>query len=228
MSDRGQQSFLRLPGFAARLYDSLTHIGAVQLQHREIACDLASRIVRGRILDVGTGSGRLLFELRQLSPAFELYGLDISASMVKLARTQLSGHGIEIRQGGIQNSGYDNNFFDIVTCTGSFYLWDSPQECLEEVFRILKPQQSAYLFETYRDCDKGEVRKAMKTNLAGENLVRRALAPRFFMKQLGMTYQTAEVAAIIRQTRFAPSYAIDPIRLGGLPAWLRIRLTKEA
>ncbi|MGA3136170.1 MAG: class I SAM-dependent methyltransferase [Terracidiphilus sp.] len=228
MSPRGQQSFLRLPGFAARLYDSLTQIRAVQLQHREIACDLASRVDRGRILDVGTGPGRLLFELRQLNPAFELYSLDISASMVELAKAKLPGPGIEIRQGGIHDSGYDDNFFDIVTCTGSFYLWDSPRECLEEVFRILKPRQSAYLFETYSDCDKNEVRKALKINLAGENLVRRALAPRFFMKQLGMTYQTVEVDGIIRQTRFAPSYAIDPIRLAGLPAWLRIRLTKEA
>jgi len=226
MRSRGQSSFIRLPGFAAKLYDRLTRTAAIQLQHREIACYLASRIECGRILDVGTGPGRLLFELHQLNPAFELFGLDISASMVELAKAQLLGPGIEIRQGDIQNSGYYDNFFEIVTCTGSFYLWDSPRESLEEVFRILKPNNSAYFFETYRDCDLSEVRKAIKANLIGENLALRALAPRFFLKQLTMTYTTAEIAALIRQTRFADNFSIDAIRLGGVPAWLRIQMTK--
>ncbi len=228
MKSRGQRAFIGLPGFAARLYDSLMRARAMQLQYREIACDLASRIDRGRILDVGTGPGWLLFELCQLSPAFELYGMEISASMVELAKRQLSGYAIVIQQGDIRNSTYDDDFFDMVTCTGSFYLWDFPRECLEEIFRILKPRHSAYLFETYSDCERSTVRNALKSNLAEENLVRRVLAPRFFMKQLRMTYETAEIVAIIRQTRFAPSFSIDRIRLAGLPAWVRIRLTKEA
>jgi ubiquinone/menaquinone biosynthesis C-methylase UbiE len=228
MTSRGQRSFADFPSIAAKLYDSMTRTRAIQCQYREIAADLASRIESGRILDVGTGPGRLLAELRQLNPAFELYGLDISASMVELARRRLSGLGIDIRLGDMQHSGYDDNFFDIVTCTGSFYLWDAPQKCLEEVFRILKPGQSAYLFESYRDCDQAEVRKGLKTNLKGESLVRRVIAPCLFRKQLGMTYRMAEVATIIQQTRFARSHAIDRIRLAQLPAWLRIRLTKEA
>lgn len=147
--------------------------------------------------------------------------------MVELAQRQLSGVGANIRLGDIQHTGYAADFFDLVTCTGSFYLWDFPRECLEEVFRILKPHQSAYLFETFKDCDMRELRKVLKTNLGGENLVRRTLAPHFLMKQLRMTYSKDEVAGIIHQTSFAHSYAIDPVRLGGLPAWLRIRLTKE-
>jgi ubiquinone/menaquinone biosynthesis C-methylase UbiE len=228
MNSRGQRSFAGIPSFAAKLYDNLTRTKAIQCQYREIASDLASRIDRGRILDVGTGPGRLLSELRQMNPAFELYGLDISASMVDLARRQLSGLGIDMRLGEIQHTGYDDDFFDLVTCTGSFYLWDNPRECLEEVFRILKPHQSAFLFESYRDCDRAEVRKALKANLQGESLVRRAIAPHLFSRQLGMAYRTAEVAAIIQETRFARSYAIDRIRLAQVPAWLRIRLTKEA
>lgn len=176
---------------------------------------------------MGAGPGRLLFELHKLNPAFELFGLDISQSMVEVARKKLSGLGIDIRLGDIQHTEYEDNAFDVVTCTGSFYLWDFPRECLEEVFRILKPHHSAFLFETYRDCDMREVRNALRINLRGENVIRRVLAPHLFMQQLRMTYFTDEVALIIQQTSFAHSYAIDPVRLGGLPAWLRIRLTKE-
>lgn len=228
MNSRGQRSFADFPHFAAKLYDSLTRTRAIERQCREIAADLASRIDRGRILDVGAGPGRLLAELRRLNPAFELYGLDISTSMVELAQRRLAGLGIDLRLGEIAHSGYDGDFFDLVTCTGSFYLWDSPRQCLDEVFRILKPGCSAYLFESFRDCDRAEVRQAIKANLRAENPLRRLIAPRLFLKQLGMTYRTEEVAAILQQTRFAHSYAIDPIPLVNVPAWLRIRLTKQA
>lgn len=227
MGSRGQSGFVSLPRFAARLYSSLMQTRATQDQHREIAADLASRMERGRILDVGTGPGQLLIDLHQLNPGFELFGLDISESMVELARRQLSVFGANIQLGGIQHTSYEDDFFDIVTCTGSFYLWDSARECLGEIFRILKPHHSAYLFETYRDCDKLEVYKAIRANLRGENLVRRTLAPHFLEKQLQMAYYSEEVAGIIQQTRFAHRYAIDRIRLAGLPAWLRISLTKE-
>jgi len=226
MASRGQRSFVNLPGFAAKLYSGLTRTRAFQRTLREVAAELASRITRGRILDVGAGPGRLLFEFHRLNPAVELYGLDISAAMVELARRKLSGLGANIRQGDIQHAGYEDDFFDLVTCTGSFYLWDHPEECLEEIFRILKPHQSAYLFETYRDCDRREVRKAIRTNLQGENLVRQALAPQFFMGQLRMTYDVDEFAGIIQKTSFARNYAIDRIVLAGLPAWLRIKLAK--
>ena len=228
MASRGQQDFARLPAFAARLYRSLTQTGGILRHQREIAADLASRIERGKLLDVGCGPGQLLFEIRQLNPAIESFGLDISEAMVKLTRQRLCDTSAEIRHGEIQHSGYPDDFFDLVTCTGSFYLWDHPQECLDEIFRILRPECVALLFESYRDCDRSAVREAVKSNLAEEPLMRRLLAPRFFVRQLGMTYSTDEFAGIIDQTRFAQSYSIERIRLAGVPAWLRITLAKRA
>jgi len=73
----------------------------------------------------------------------------------------------------------------------------------------------------------GRVREALKANLRGERLVRRLIAPRLFMKQLRMTYRAGEIAEIIQQTRFAHSHAIDKISLVGVPAWLRVRLTRS-
>jgi ubiquinone/menaquinone biosynthesis C-methylase UbiE len=146
--------------------------------------------------------------------------------MVELAQKNLSNLGIDLRVGAVQRAPYDENFFDIVTCTGSFYLWDQPQAGLDEVFRILKPGGSALLFETYRDCDRASVVKAVEGNLKGERLLRRVIALRLFFKQLGMTYDSSEIAAIVEQSRFARSYTIERIALAGVPAWLRITLTK--
>ena len=213
MTDRGQDDFVRLPGFAARLYGSLTRGRSIQQQHGEIASYLASRIERGRVLDVGTGPGYLLIELHWGNPSLELFGLDISHAMVKLAQKNVSGLGIDVRLGTIQNAPFDDDFFDLVTCTGSFYLWDQPQAGLDEMFRILKPRRSAFLFETYRDCDRASVLKTVDRNLRGEGLFRRVIAPRLFLKQLRMTYDTSEIPR-------RPAQAVQDHRLGAQRAQL--------
>lgn len=226
MKSRGQDSFVNMPSFAVKLYNSLTQTKAIERQHRDIAGCLVSKIEHGRLLDIGTGPGRLLFEVRRLNPNIELFGLDISRSMVQLARKNLTDISIDIRQGDIRNTEYNDDFFDLVTCTGSFYLWDDPKECLEEIFRIMKANQSAYLFETYQDFNEREVQEALKINLKGEGLARRLITPVFLMKQLRMTYRTSEITDIVMDTRFANSHIIEKITVGGLPIWLQIKLTK--
>jgi ubiquinone/menaquinone biosynthesis C-methylase UbiE len=227
MRSRGQRSFVGLPSFAARLYGRLTQTRAIERQHQEIARDLVSRIECGRMLDIGTGPGKLLFEVHQLNPRIELFGLDISEAMVQLAKKNLTGINVNIQCGDIRHTDYTDDFFDVVTCTGSFYLWDNPEECLEEILRILKKDQSAYLYETYRDFNKEEVQEALRANLRGESMIRRLIAPVLLMRQLRMTYRTDEMAEIIQRTSFAQSHSLEKITLGGLPAFLRISLTKR-
>jgi ubiquinone/menaquinone biosynthesis C-methylase UbiE len=188
MSSRGQTDFVRMPGFGARLYQWLTQSRAVDRQHKDIARDLTSLAHRGRLLDIGTGPGQLLAEMHSLNPQFELFGLDISSAMIELAKTNLSGIDVDLRCADVRVSGYPDDYFDLVTCTGSLYLWDSPADCLDEVFRILKPGRSACLFETHSDFDEADVQRALRTNLEGENWARKLIAPRFLMKQLRMTY----------------------------------------
>ena len=228
MDDRGQSAFAKLPRFAARLYGALTQAGPILAQQCQIADDLVSKIEGGTILDVGTGPGRLLEELYRRNRGFQLYGLDISFSMVDLARRRLSGLGIAVRQGGIEHAPFSDDSFDLVTCTGSFYLWNAPRECLEEIFRILKPGRSAYLYETCRDCDLDAVREALRVNLRDENLLCRRIAPFLFQKQLKMTYRTDEIAAIVAETRFSERYTMKRISLVNMPAWVRVTLSKPA
>ncbi len=226
MKSRGQVSFVTLPVMAARLYNSLTQIKAIEHQHSEIAHDLVSRIERGRLLDIGTGPGKLLFEVHQINPDIELFGFDISEAMVQLARKRLKGINVNIDCGDIRQTNYEDDYFDIITCTGSFYLWDNPEEGLEEIYRIIKKNQSAYLYETYQDFNLIKVQEGVKNNLEGENWFRKFITPFFLMRQLRMTYREGEIVDIIKRTRFTESYTIDQISLGGLPAWLRIQLTK--
>ncbi len=223
---RGESEFIRLPAFAAGLYDSLTQTRAIRIMYGEVARELAERLPRGRLLDVGTGPGYLLQEVHRLNLQVELFGLDISEAMVGRARRNLSSLPVDLRVGSIRRTNYTDGFFDLVTATGSFYLWDEPVECLDEIHRILKPGGAALLYESYSDYNETTFREALRQNLAKETLVRRWLTPKFLQRQLRMTYTSGQVDELLRRTRFAGNFEVKKIVLGGLPSWLRIELVK--
>jgi ubiquinone/menaquinone biosynthesis C-methylase UbiE len=227
-TSRGEDSFVNLPAFAAKLYDSMMQSSATKLQYREIAQDLVSRMKSGRLLDVGTGPGYLLREIHKLNPEIELHGLDISNSMVEQANRNLADIKVDLQCGNIKATNYKSDLFDLVTCSGSFYLWDNPIDSLEEIYRILKLGGAAYLYETHRDINKQELWQKMRENLKGDNLIRKVFAPRFFIKQIGMTYTKKEIAEIIEKTSFVRSYTIEEITIFNLPVWVRVRLDKCA
>jgi ubiquinone/menaquinone biosynthesis C-methylase UbiE len=222
MSGRGERDFLRFPRIAAILYDYLMGAMPMEIQVKEIASDLVSRIPNGRILDVGTGPGRLLVEIHRLNPDLELFGLDISAAMIEQAMNNLASIRAEIQEGSIQSTTYPPGSFDGITCTGSFYLWDHPVACLNEIWRILRPGGSAYLYETHRQYDRGRLRQVVRKNLQEENIIRRLCLPFLLLWQLRMTYSEEEINLIVKKTPFSGSYAIKPMELAGLPIWLRI------
>jgi ubiquinone/menaquinone biosynthesis C-methylase UbiE len=226
MSTRGERDFSHLPGFAARLYESLGNTNPVQLQHQEIAQRLTRQIQKGRLLDIGTGPGSLLREIHLINPEIELFGLDISDAMVTLARKRLSDLSVDIRRGSIQETDYEDEYFDLVTCTGSFYLWDAPVAGLNEICRILGSGCAAVLFESHRDFDKAAMKQALRQNLEGESWLHRMLPPFFLEKQLRMTYTVEETIRIIQQTRFANSFNIEKATIANLPVWMCITLSK--
>ena len=228
MKTRGESYFIRLPRFGARLYDRFLSVEPIQGRIAEIARDLVSRTESGKLLDVGTGPGRLLFEINRLNPDLELFGLDISASMIKVARNNLQNIRADLRVGSIRHTDYGSDFFAVVTSVGSFYLWDYPEESLEEIFRILEKGKSAYLFEVYNDINQTEYRNALRKNLRQLNWVRRFFGPLALRKSVKMSYRSEEFARIIDKTSFAGNYTVEKIELSGIPMWVRIILKKMA
>ena len=225
METRGEKNFIKMPLFAARKYDRLTDIKGVNSSFTKMAGYVAARFTEGRLLDVGTGPGRLLVELKEQIPRMELHGLDISASMLKIAAEKLGVQAV-LKEGNITKTDYPADYFDCIVCTGSFYNWDNPIDGLNEMFRILKPGQKAYLFETTRDYDPDLLNINMQNNLAGYGQLRRFMSIMFLKKQLKMTYSTAEYNQLVLQSKFRDSYSIVRDVLGNLPIYVRIELTK--
>jgi ubiquinone/menaquinone biosynthesis C-methylase UbiE len=228
MKTRGEKQYINMPFFAARLYDNLTSVEGVNKSFEEISVFIGEFIKQGKLLDIGTGPGRLLYEISKRIPQIDLYGLDISESMLHVAKQNLKNiRNVDLRVGNIVETEYQDNFFDCIVSSGSFYNWDKPVIGLNEVHRILKPNKSAYIFESYKDYDKALLRSRLQENLKGYNLIRKILSKHFLKKQLSMTYSIQEFDEILKQTDFKNNYKIEQIELGNLLIYVRIDLKKE-
>ncbi len=221
-----EDHFLHMPRCAASLYDWFMRMEPTRAQTCDVARDLAGRIDRGRLLDIGTGHGRLLLELHGLKPELELFGLDISPAMIEVAKRNLKGVPADLRQGRAEQIPFPADFFDVVTCTGSLYLWDQPERGLAEIFRILQPGRSAYLFEVYKDVDRQAFRTALGDRLRHLDALRRFIGPFALREALRIAARTEQYGRIIRNSPFAECSAIERVELGAMPMWVRITLRK--
>lgn len=225
MKTRGEKQYVNMPLFAARLYDKLTNNRGVNNSLTKISKIIGGTLREGQLLDVGTGPGRLLPEIKNQIPQLELHGLDISAAMIKIARKKLGTY-VDLRVGNIVKTDYPDNFFDCVVSSGSFYNWDNPVEGVNEIFRVLKPGRTAFVFETTTDYDPDMVRINLQNNLQDSGLIRRILSPLFLKKQLRMTYSLSEFEEILMHSEFKNSFKIERDVLGNLPVYVRIELNK--
>jgi ubiquinone/menaquinone biosynthesis C-methylase UbiE len=95
------------------------------------------------ILDVGCGGGKTLSRLAQRVVQGKVIGIDYSADMVeyskKVNRKLIAENRVEIVEGSVENMGFPDSFFDLVTAIETYYFWPSLSDALKEIKRVLKP-----------------------------------------------------------------------------------------
>lgn len=110
--------------------------------------DLMAGESLGDLLDIGTGTGRML---RLLGVAAETaVGIDISREMLVLARSNLHAAGLNhlsVRQGNMYQLRFAAGSFDTVTIDQVLYQADQPVEVLREAARVLRPGGRLLLVE---------------------------------------------------------------------------------
>ncbi len=94
----------------------------------------------GRLLDIGTGTGRLLEVLAPRVAAG--LGIDASKAMLALARTRLAGEGLghcTVRQGDMYRMPLADASFDLVTMHMVLHYAEDPAGAIAEAARVLRP-----------------------------------------------------------------------------------------
>lgn len=87
----------------------------------------------GRMLDIGCGSGKFLYKMKQ--KGWEVYGVEISKNAADLGRNVAN---LNIFSGEVIHANYPDNYFDYIRLNHSFEHINNPHETLTEIKRILK------------------------------------------------------------------------------------------
>ncbi len=120
----------------------LENIRQRETGRRPIKLEIMSNIMRfvkpakkKKFLDIGCSSGDLL-KIAGMK-GFELFGLDVSKRVCKIAQKQ--NPKAKIFAGEVSEAKYQANYFDIINVSSVFYHLDDPNGFIKEIYRILKP-----------------------------------------------------------------------------------------
>ena len=154
-----------IPWPGSVLYNAFSS-SAIFTKHYELAAkDILSHCSaqhpfreQGKLLDIGTGPARLLLKLHQQSPGMRLVGIDSSAAMVTQAKQNVAEAGlsefIEVKEGSANHIPFPDQSFDIVVSTVSMHHWKQPEACLNEIYRVLKDNSFALIYDLVSDTPK--------------------------------------------------------------------------
>jgi SAM-dependent methyltransferase len=103
----------------------------------------ASLLPRGRVLDVGCGTGRFL---EALAGEYERVGVDVSVGMLDRARRK----GLDVVQAGADKLPFDDESFDLVTTFAVLHHLIDPdvvRAALREMARVVRPGGSVIVWD---------------------------------------------------------------------------------
>ncbi|MFQ5772821.1 MAG: class I SAM-dependent methyltransferase, partial [bacterium] len=89
---------------------------------------------QSRLLDVGCGNGKFLYEIQNLTGC-QVYGVDISETAVAAAK---NSYNLDIFRGTIIEAPFPNSYFDVITARSYLEHVNNPSEVLRKIYVLLK------------------------------------------------------------------------------------------
>lgn len=90
-----------------------------------------------KLLDLACGDGTDLVYYKKLGA--EIYGLDASDELIKIAKTKLELEGVNLKVGLFENIPFEDDYFDVVLSKYAIMTSANMEPVFKEIHRVLKP-----------------------------------------------------------------------------------------
>ncbi len=207
-----------IPAPGAILYNAVV-ARVLRKPEAKIARDVAEKMRSGTVLDLGSGTGYLAIEIARRVPGLQVYGIDLSRQMVKIARRHARGvENVRFELSNVANLPFKDGSVDFIVSTGSLHHWKTPARVFDECYRTLKAAGEAWIYdgcpEVFRE-QRDRVKREYGSWLyrVGTKVAELHGFPR-------EEYES-QIKAILDQTGFKGSYHIEPSDF-----WMRLTLKK--
>lgn len=108
----------------------------------------------GTFLDVGTGTGWIAIGIAKYNPNIKIIGIDLSETMLKLARVNAHDEGVSERinfqKGDAKCLLFENETFDAVFCHNMLHHLPEPMLTVKEMLRVMKKDGSIIIRDLKR------------------------------------------------------------------------------
>jgi ubiquinone/menaquinone biosynthesis C-methylase UbiE len=140
---------------------------ATESQLRTMRND-AARLTDGlpdgaRVLEIAPGPGLLAVEIARLG-RFAVTGLDISRTLVAIARENAREAGVDVdfRQGDAAAIAFAADAFDLIICQAAFKNFAEPARALDEMHRVLRAGATAVIQDLSKDASNAAIDREVR------------------------------------------------------------------
>ena len=134
-------------------YDGLNRVISfgIDIKWRNKVVKIVKETNPDTILDIATGTGDLAINLAK-TKASKIVGLDISSGMLDIGKQKIIKKGldskIEMVLGDSENMPFKDNSFDAITVAFGVRNFETLENGLKEIYRVLKPNGTFVILET--------------------------------------------------------------------------------
>jgi ubiquinone/menaquinone biosynthesis C-methylase UbiE len=204
------------------IFYNATVTKVLQKPETKIASYIAERIGNGTILDLGSGTGYLSIDIAKRAPTLQVYGIDLSRQMVKIARRRAKGaDNVRFVFGNVARLPFKDNSIDLVVSTGASHHWKTPRKVFDECYRVLKTGKEARIYDWCPDVLKTRADRRKMSKRYGFLVGRFWRVVSTFHGFSLEEYQTV-IKDVLEQTAFKGNYQMMLTDI-----WMQITLTKR-
>lgn len=162
----------------------------------QAAIAIAQPLAQGLILDAGTGTARIPIAIVRQQPQWQIIGIDLAKSMLKLGEHNIEQAGLQARIQleciDAKQMPYPDGHFDMVISNSIVHHLSDPIAFFRELQRVLKPNGSIFL----RDLTRPDNLETLNTLVDSIGIEYDAEQKRLFRDSLHAAFTVAEIQAI--------------------------------